>query len=245
MKKIQFRAHRGVSAYAPENTMPAFEEAVAQKIEFIETDPQFTKDGVIVLMHDSTINRTCRNADGTEIQMPLRVCDLTYKELLQYDAGIRKGEQFRGTKIPTLEELLAFAEGKDVIIELDKKIPTKDMDALLDIVEKYDTQVAFFCADVERIQKVQSRFQDARIVYEGLTREEDLQAVTSLVKSENLIIWVYLDKPNFSSWLEPLRLTSPETCARVKKYGRLGIGNINHTFDVREALQYDPDVIEL
>ena len=244
MKKLQFRAHRGVSAYAPENTMPAFREAVAQKIDFIETDPQFTKDGVIVLMHDGTINRTCRNPDGTEIQTALQVCDLTYEELLQYDAGIRMGEEFRGTKVPKLEELLAFAEDKDVIIELDKKIPTKDMDALFDVVEKYNTKVAFFCADVERIQKIQSRFPDARINYEGLTREEDLQAVTRLVKDENLIIWVYLDKPNFS-WLEPLRRTSPETCARVKRYGRLGIGNINHTFDVREALQYDPDVIEL
>ena len=100
---------------------------------------------MIVLMHDGAINRTCRNPDGTEIQTPLQVCDLTYAELLQYDAGIRMGEKFRGTKIPKLEELLAFAEDKDVIIELDKRIPTKDMDALFDVVEKYDTKVAFFC----------------------------------------------------------------------------------------------------
>ena len=53
-----------------------------EKPEQIETDPQFTKDGVIVLMHDSTINRTCRYEDGTVIEKPLRVCDLTYDELL-------------------------------------------------------------------------------------------------------------------------------------------------------------------
>lgn len=243
--KYQFRAHRGGSSYTPENTMPAFAEAVAQGFEYIETDPQFTKDGVIVLMHDSTINRTCRHADGSEIEEPLRVCDLTYEELLQYDAGIRMGEAFGGTKIPTLEELLAFVQGKDVVIDLDKKIGTGEMDPLFDVVEKYSANVAFFCADVERIQKIQARFPEANIVYEGETAEEDLQAVTSLVKPEHLTIWLYLNKPNFSSWLEPLRLTSPENCARVKKYGRLGIANINHTFDVREAMQYEPDIIEL
>lgn len=244
MKRIQYRAHRGVAAYAPENTLPAFQMAMEQGVDYIETDPQFTKDGVIVLMHDSTVNRTCRNEDGSEITQSLQICDLTYEQLLELDAGIWKGEQFRGTKIPTLDQLLALAEGTDVIIELDKKIKTEEMDALFDTVSKYNTKVAFFCADVERIQKVQSRFPDARIVYEGVMTDEALQAVTGLVRPENLTLWVYLDKPNFH-WLEPLRKTSPEICARVKKYGRLGIGNINHTFDVREALQYEPDLIEL
>ena len=235
-ENIYVAAHRGWSSHYPENTLLAFEKALELGVDQLEFDLHMTKDGQLVLMHDHKLARTT-GAEGL-------VCDYTLEELKKLDAGIWKGEQFRGTKIPTLDQLLALAEGTDVIIELDKRIKTEEMDALFDTVSKYNTKVAFFCADVERIQKVQSRFPDARIVYEGVMTDEALQAVTGLVRPENLTLWVYLDKPNFH-WLEPLRKTSPEICARVKKYGRLGIGNINHTFDVREALQYEPDLIEL
>ena len=244
MKKYQFRAHRGGSSYTPENTMPAFIEAVRLGFEYIETDPQLTKDGKIVLMHDYCINRTCRNADGSLIEKEIRVKDHTYEELLQYDAGIRMGEAFLGTKIPTLDELLEFVEDKDATIELDKKIATEDIDLLIDVVERHNAKVAFFSADIERIQKIQARIPDATIVYEGVISEEMLQAVTALVSPDHLIIGCYLDLPNFS-WLESSRKTSPEICALIKKYGRLCIGNVNHTFDVRMAMQYDPDIIEL
>ena len=242
--KYQFRAHRGGISYTPENTIPAFEEAIRLGFEYVETDPQLTRDGVLVLMHDYNINRTCRNTDGSPILEDVFVKDLTYEELLQYDAGIRMGEQFKGTKIPRLEELLALCEGKDVIVELDKKVPTEDLDVMFDVVEKYKANVAFFCADIERIQKVQSRFPDANIVYEGPATDEILSEVAKLVDPSHLTIWVYLDMPNFA-WLDPIRKTSPENCARVKKYGRLGIGNIVNTFDVREAMKYDPDIIEM
>lgn len=244
MKKYQFRAHRGGMSYTPENTLPAYAEAIRLGMDFLETDPQFTKDGVIVLMHDYTINRTCRNADGSKIEGDVYVRDLTYEELLQYDAGIRMGEKFRGTKIPTLDQLLELCEGKDVIVELDKKITTAEIEPLLDTVARHKAKVAFFSADIERIQRIQQRFPDAMIVYEGVISEEMLDAVTAIVAPENLMIWCYLDMPNFS-WLESSRKTSPEICALIKKYGRLGIGNINHTFDVYMAMQYDPDMIEL
>ena len=244
MKKYAFRAHRGGSSYTPENTMPAFEEAIRQGFEYIETDPQFTKDGEIVLMHDYCINRTCRNADGSQIEGEVCVKDLTYEELLQYDAGIRMGDAFRGTKIPTLDELLTLAEGSDSIIELDKKIPTDKIDRMLDVVARHKAKVAYFSADLERIKKIQERFPDANIVYEGVISVEMLEAVTALVKPEHLTIGWYLDLPNFS-WLEQSRKTSVETCALIKKYGKLVIGNVNHTFDVRMAMQFDPDIIDL
>ena len=242
--KYQFRAHRGGMSYMPENTLPAYEEAIRLGFEYLETDPQFTKDGVLVLMHDYNINRTCRNADGSPIEKDVLVRESTYEELLQYDAGIRMGEEFRGTKIPRLDELLALCEGKDVIVELDKKVSTAELDLMMDVVEKYNTNVAYFCADIERIQKVQSRCPDANIVYEGPATDEMLEQVSAMVAPEHLTIWLYLDMPNFH-WLEPIRKTSPENCARVKKYGRFGIGNIVNTFDVREAMKYDPDIIEL
>ena len=238
-----YRAHRGVTSYAPENTMPAFQLALEKNMDYIETDPCVTKDGKVILMHDPTINRTSRNKDGSVIPTPVFHKDLTYDELLEYDAGIAFGEEFAGTKIPLLEELLSLAEGKDVIIALDKKIQTEDVDILLDVVEKYNTKVCFSTMDIERIKKIQERFPDALFDYDGPSTDEMLMEVTKLVKKENLVIWMYLDKPNFS-WLEQTRKVSEETLSCAKRYARVGIGNVNGTFDTVEALSFCPDVVE-
>lgn len=241
---MQFRAHRGNSAYAPENTMPAFCLALEEGFESIETDPNYTKDGVVVLMHDGTINRTCRNSDGSPIDRPVIVTDTTYEELMQYDAGIFMGEKFRGTRIPRLEELLAIAEAKDVVISLDKKIPTGSMDVFFDVIERFKTRTEFSCADTKRIKTVLERFPNALINYDGSTTEEELEEVCSLVKKENLTVWMYLDKPNFA-WLTDRVKASPENCARVKKYARLGIANVTKPADVREAYLLGADIIEV
>ena len=241
---LQYRCHRGGVYYTPENTMPAFRQAMVNGYDQIETDPQITRDGVIVLMHDDTINRTCRNGDGSEIEIPIRVADVTYEELLTYDAGIRMGETFRGTKIPRLDELLKEAEGSSVQISLDKKISTDRVDLLIDLVEKYNTKVSFSTSSIVRIEKIQSRIPYALFDYDVNLEEEALQAVCRLVQPERLTVWMYLDKPNFS-WLTQNAKVSPKRFAMVKRYARVGIANINNPLDVKEALDYFPDVIEL
>jgi glycerophosphoryl diester phosphodiesterase len=243
-KAMIFRSHRGGVYYTPENTMPAFRAALAQKFEQIETDPQYTKDGVIVLMHDSTINRTCRHDDGSVIGQPMRVCDMTYAELLNYDAGIHKGMQFKGTRIPRLEELLELLDGTDVLLDLDKKITAEEIDPLLHLVEKYNVKVEFSCADTARIRKILSILPDALINYDGKNTEEELKKIAALVPRERLSVWVYLDKPNFA-WLTDRDKASPEVCERVRKYAALGIANVNCAEDVREAMLLGADVIEV
>jgi glycerophosphoryl diester phosphodiesterase len=75
------QAHRGVSTEYPENTMPAFEASYLQGYPIIEFDPLFTADGECVAFHDMTVNRTCRNADGSVIEEKIRVEDLTLEQL--------------------------------------------------------------------------------------------------------------------------------------------------------------------
>lgn len=244
LQKIQYRSHRGGVYYTPENTMPAFRDALQKGFAQIETDPNFTRDGVVVLLHDNTLNRTCRMPDGSPIRTPVRLRDITYEELMTYDAGIAKGEEFRGTKIPRLDELLAAAEGTDTVIALDKKIGEEHLDMLFSVVEKYTTKVSFSCKDIQRIRAIQARFPDARIDYDGNTTEEDLQEVLRWVHPDRLHVWLYMDKPNFA-WLTDRVKASPAHCARVKKYARLGLANINNPYDMQEALLYEPDVIEV
>ena len=93
-------AHRGLMATHPENTLPAFREALRLGAHMIEFDLRLTKDGVIALMHDAKVDRT---TDGEG-----RFADMTLAELRALDAGMRKDARFAGTRIPTLEETLAM-----------------------------------------------------------------------------------------------------------------------------------------
>lgn len=135
---IRYVAHRGYHVQAPENTMPAFAAAAEAGYQFLESDVHFTKDGVAVLCHDSTINATARNADGSKIVGVKSIQFMTYEELLQYDFGIAAGEAYRGTGIPTFREWIAFCREADVTpyIELKSRMTTEQVQTLVQLVEE-------------------------------------------------------------------------------------------------------------
>lgn len=112
MKFINY-AHRGASAYAPENTFAAFYLGWQMGANGIETDVQRTKDGVLVLFHDNDLMRIAGR--------PEAIHDLTYAELLQIDFGLPAGEKFKGERIPTLEEFLRHFGGKDLHFAIEIK----------------------------------------------------------------------------------------------------------------------------
>ena len=114
--KIMMAAHRGDKDCRPENTIPAFKHAIEVGSDGIETDIHQTKDGVLVMMHDHTIDRT---TTGTG-----KVCELTLAEILQYDASVptRFGDEYKGTKVPTFEEFLDLVEPyPDLLLNLELK----------------------------------------------------------------------------------------------------------------------------
>ncbi|MDM5227413.1 glycerophosphodiester phosphodiesterase family protein [Cytobacillus sp. NJ13] len=110
-KQVDNIAHRGATGYAPENTVAGFDLAVDMKADYIEIDVQRSKDGELVVIHDTTVDRT---TDGTG-----KVGDLTFDYLRSLDAGSWKGEQFAGEPIPTFEEILDRYHGNvGILIEL-------------------------------------------------------------------------------------------------------------------------------
>lgn len=92
-------AHRGASAYAPENTLAAFELAVRQGAPAIELDAKLSKDKQVMVIHDQTVNRTTRHSG--------KVSALTLAEMKKMDAGSHFDLAFRGEPIPTLDEVFA------------------------------------------------------------------------------------------------------------------------------------------
>lgn len=98
--------HRGASAYAPEHTFAAYDLALEQGADYIEIDLQMTADGVLVAMHDKTLNRTADAPDG----VPQRYCrglvsKKTLEQIKMCDAGSWFSPEYVGEQIPTLEEI--------------------------------------------------------------------------------------------------------------------------------------------
>ena len=106
-------AHRGEHLRHPENTMPAFEEAIRLNVDFVELDVRTTRDGTLVLSHDETVDR-CTNGSG-------KVSELTFQQLEAMDAGIKMGTQFAGTHMPAFDEALDLARKAKIGIYVDVK----------------------------------------------------------------------------------------------------------------------------
>ncbi|MCD8024298.1 MAG: hypothetical protein LUE64_02055 [Candidatus Gastranaerophilales bacterium] len=107
-------AHRGYTVNAPENTIAAFEQAAENGYDTVECDIQWTKDGVPVILHDSTINRTARKENGSKLFFRKKCSNMTYEELLKYDFGSYYSEEYKGTKIPTFYETLECIDENDL-----------------------------------------------------------------------------------------------------------------------------------
>lgn len=118
-------AHRGASAYAPENTLAAFELAVCQNADAIELDAKLSADGHVVVIHDQTVDRT---TDGTG-----RVCDFPLAALKELDAGRAYDDAFRQERIPTLGEVFD-AVGRQILINVELTNYKSLTDALPDKV---------------------------------------------------------------------------------------------------------------
>ena len=139
-------AHRGFAARAPENTMAAFRQAAEFGCLWIETDVQLSADGVPVLIHDETVNRTT-NGSG-------KVTDLTLRELRALDAGYGRGG-IRG-KIPLLTDLLVLAEESGLHLNLELKTELTDS----------DHAIAQLCEATAAVLEMQN-FPAERILFSG------------------------------------------------------------------------------
>ena len=113
--------HRGASGYEPENTIRSLEAAFKMRANAVEVDVRVTKDGVPVLMHDETVDRTT-NGSG-------KLRDLTFEEVKSLDAGL-------GEHVPSLEEALKYVKGKIYLL-----LEVKEAEALnpsLKLIKEYD-----------------------------------------------------------------------------------------------------------
>lgn len=127
-------AHRGFKTILPENSLPAFGAAVAMGAEEIEFDLWFTKDGEVVSIHDSTLDRV---SNGTG-----KIWEYTLSELKEFDFGAKCGAEFKGMKIPTFEDILKkFACHCIMNIHLKTEGEKPEyLDKVVKLIKKYDCE---------------------------------------------------------------------------------------------------------
>ena len=155
-------AHRGDSRNYPENTLPAFESAVRMGIDVVETDIHLTKDGVLVIWHDPTLER---NTDGSG-----RIEDHTLEELRRFDAGYTftqdGGKTFpfrgKGVRICTLAEALEHCPEQRFNIDLKTKCP-EIVDEFIRVIREHDAVdrvvgASFHLSNLKRLRRLAPDF---------------------------------------------------------------------------------------
>lgn len=167
-------AHRGASAYAPENTIPAYKMAIDMGADGIELDVHMSKDGKLMVIHDETVDRTS-NGHG-------RVVDMTCQELKKLDFSYGK-EGYSNVRIPTLKEVLGLLKNTDLYLNIEIKCDVVIYYGIWDKLIELEREMGF----------------EGRIIYSSFNhyvlmklREVDPNAKIGLLYSCGIVDpWVY------------------------------------------------------
>ena len=168
--------HRGFNTVAPENTLPAFEMSAAYGFKYVETDILFTQDGVPVLMHDATINRTCCNAaDGSAITEYTLISSLDYDELDAYDACTpSQWATWKGTKIPTFAEFMFCCKANNLNVWIELKAfghtyTQAEIQLIISIIKQYgmEEHVSFISFSYDALVLVKNEWDTVELGLNG------------------------------------------------------------------------------
>jgi glycerophosphoryl diester phosphodiesterase len=156
---IEIIAHRGASYDAPENTVAAYKLGWKQNADAVELDIWLSKDGKIVCLHDDNTRHTA-GADKA-------VADQTLAGLRALDAGSWKGKEWKGEKLPTLDEVLALIpDGKRLVIEIKcgpEALP--ELQRLIQTSDKKPQQLVIIGFDYETMVQAKQRFPQIPVLY--------------------------------------------------------------------------------
>lgn len=212
--QFKITGHRGAPVYAPENTLKSFQKAFECGATAIEFDVRVTADGVPVILHDESLERIAG--------VRKFVAEISFEGLREVKVG--------GEKIPTLEEVLAFAKGK-LAVDIEVKVPGVE-EKVVDLVKKYglveETLITSFIPGVlSRIKEIEPRL---RV---GILSSEWDDEYLDIASSLN----AYALLPNYS-------FIDEEVVKKAKAWGyRLIVWTVNSVEDIRKMLSLGVDGI--
>ncbi|QHQ60413.1 hypothetical protein Ana3638_06205 [Anaerocolumna sedimenticola] len=220
---IKVTSHRGFSGDVPENTLPAIEKAIEEQADFIEVDVRMTKDGELVLLHDSNLKRTTG--------LNKNIWDVNYSDLSSLDAGSWKNKVYIGTPIPTLGEVFDLCKGK-VNLNLDLKFHTNKEeleDKVVALIEEYEMewQCVISSTNLPTLEKVKLLDPDIRTgyityqIYRGYLADDiiDFFSIRSNLVTKTVSSEVHKSGKEIHVWT----VNSKNELERMK---RLGVDNV-------------------
>jgi glycerophosphoryl diester phosphodiesterase len=169
--------HRGANKVAPENTLSSFEKAFELGAPAIELDVMLSSDQRIMVIHDSTLDRTT-NGHGL-------VKEITLNELKKLDAGLRFAPHFKGERIPTLDEVFDLAKN-DYLINIELKNYASSRDNLVEKVIELVTKrkmtdhvifSSFLLRNIIKVRKYLPGIPSALLTYEGIVGKLEISPI--------------------------------------------------------------------
>lgn len=179
--------HRGYSIEAPENTLPAYVLSKVKGFNYVETDVSFTSDGVAMLLHDATIDRTS-NGSGT-------LANMTYAQVRQYDFGSWKNAKYAGTKIPTLEEFLYLCKSimlhPYIELKSNGNYTQAQIESIVDMVKSYgmNGKVSYISFSSTYLGYVKDYDGEARLGFLSSPKVADLSICQGLKTNNNSVFY--------------------------------------------------------
>lgn len=241
-----YQAHKGVSSDYPENTMRAYRAAVEEGYGIIECDPKVTRDGVIVMLHDRTVNRTARRRDGAELPADTKIAELTLAEARELDYGVWRSPEFAGEPIPTLQELLDFAAEAGIKLKIDnvwQSFPEEAQAELFREIRASRAQVGMTCKDPDALRLVVRELPEAELHYDGGDLSpERIAEVQAIAAGRPLTVWVCYDNAK-TAWFHGTKADA-EVCGRIAREARLGIWILSARAEAEDARRWGASVIE-
>lgn len=225
---MELFAHRGASAYAPQNTIPSFRKALEMGARGIELDVQLTSDAVPVVIHDFFLDKTT--------DMKGFIHSKSWKDIQRADAGSWFSPEFTGTKIPALEEVLELVPS-DVVLNIEIKSLSFLKDNAAEIVTallaqggKRELLLSSFN------HKILKKIQDISIDYPlGILTGSDMINFTSYIEGSGLkpyslhpeasyLSAEYVEEAHKKGWkVLCYTINTPEQAALVESIGTDGV----------------------
>lgn len=223
LKTPQITSHRGSSYYAPENTLLAIEYAVRDLANYVEIDAQQTKDGKIVIIHDTSLKRTT----GVD----KKINEVTYDEIKDLDAGKWFDNNLQDAKIPTLDEVLEYCKGKIKLnIEIKGYKYSNDIEEkVVKIIEKYGMEkdcviTSFNYNSLKKVKKLNNNIKSGYIISSGYDdfsklKYADFFSMRATSLTPNMVKEIH----SFNKQVHVWTVNNPN---QIRKLMRMGVDNI-------------------
>lgn len=220
-------AHRGFSGKYPENTMLAFKKAIEEGADGIENDVHYTKDGVLVVIHDEKVDRTT-NGSGY-------VKDMTYEEISALDASYTFKE-FGVQHVPTLREYFELVKDKDIVTNIELKTGVYEYPGIekmvYDMIKEFDIKDRIIISSFNHYSILRMKAIDPTIKC-GLLEESWLVNAGAYVASTGVECY----HPMYKNM-------TPEVVKEIKSHGlEINTWTVNDKSEIQEMFERGVDSV--